>query len=186
VIAAQTRLPAGRNVAVHHKERGGIVNDGWGRGILSGAALALHGDRLAGSAVKCVAFVTLALLTIGIAAIAFLDPFAFAVLGISIFGTGHPSEPPPIAQGANFDFLHGWPTEPRWTKILQRKFPVDSSVTLLRATLQQQGFEIASNHNTARYEWGGMPCLKNLSVDWESATSGKVESVSGGYGSACL
>ena len=163
---------------------GGILDDGAGSRMGISQAHASLACRQVGG--KRVGFITVAGAIIGIAAIAFFDPFAFAALGISIFGTGHPSEPPPIAEGANFDFLHGLPNEPKWTKILQRNFPAGSNLEVLRATLQHQGFDIDSTHNTARYEWGGMPCLKNLSVDWESSMGGKVESVGGGYGSACL
>lgn len=135
---------------------------------------------------KRAVFVIFAAVAVIVAAFAIFDPFALAVSAIAASGTGHPSDPPSIAEGANFDFLHGWPNEPKWTGILQRKFPVGSSVKVLQTTLQRQGFVVDPTKESARYEWGGMPCLYTLNAIWVTTDHGKVASISGGYGSACL
>jgi hypothetical protein len=77
------------------------------------------------------------------------------------------------------------PSEKGWSRILRRKFPLGTRAAVLLTTLQQQGFEVEQARKTARYEWGGMPCLYTLTVDWTAAKSA-LTSVSGGYGSACL
>jgi hypothetical protein len=127
----------------------------------------------------------LALVTIGFIALLIFQPIVLVVIGGPIFGFGHPLNPPELAEGAKFDWLHGMPQERQWTGILRRKFRVGTRTATFLTTLQQQGFEIDRRHRTASYEWGGMPCLYTLTVDWAAAKD-TLTSVGGGYGSACL
>ena len=141
--------------------------------------------RSTGASLKRVALSILALGAIGFAVLLIFQPFLLAIIGGSIFGFGHPKYPPELSEGAKFDWRHGMPQDRKWTRILLRKFHVGTPTTTLLATLQQQGFEIDRSHRTARYEWGGMPSLYTLTVNWTAAND-TLASVSGGYSLGCL
>jgi len=96
---------------------------------------------------------------------------------------GHPMRPPAIAKGVDFNWLGNWDRNPQWNAVLARRFPAGSDEAALRSTLQQEGFHVEAA--TADYEWGGMPCLYTLRVNW-SAANAKIKSVGGGFAMGCL
>ncbi len=97
-----------------------------------------------------------------------------------------PLDPPAIAQNAQFEWRHGWRSEPKWTAMLKRAFPLGSEVSALEDRLHREGFKLDAKRNTAEYEWGGQPCVYTLRVDWATTADRKIASVNGGYALACL
>lgn len=121
------------------------------------------------------------------ASVLLFGPLAFGshianTLGIR---STHPTHPPAIAQDVDFAWPGHWNDNPQWTAVLARRFPKGSSETTLQSTLREQGFAIDAPTRTAKYEWGGMPCLYTLRVNW-SAHDRKLNAVSGGFGMGCL
>src|ERR1700722_103458 len=91
-----------------------------------------------------------------------VDPLDFGLAVAEVaedaFGYPYPTNPPAIAEGAPFDWLYGWPADPKWTAILKRRFPPGSSEAALETTLRQQGFKIDAANKSAIYDWR-RPCL---------------------------
>lgn len=123
-----------------------------------------------------------------IASVLLFGPLAFGshianTLGIK---STYPAHPPTIAQDVDFSWPGNWSNNPQWTAILQRRFPQGSNEATLQSTLREQGFAIDTPRRTAKYEWGGMPCLYTLRVNWSAANNKKINSVNGGFGMGCL
>jgi len=97
----------------------------------------------------------------------------------------HPANPPPIAKGVNFAWPGNWNDNPQWNAVLARRFPAGTDEAFLRLTLFSEGFQIDEASKAAKYEWGGMPCLYTLKVNWQAA-DGKIKTVNGGFGMGCL
>jgi hypothetical protein len=138
-------------------------------------------------AMKRVLFSLGVAIVIVIASVLLFGPLAFGgyianTLGIE---SNHPMHPPRIAQGIDFAWPGNWANNPQWNAVLARRFPKGSSEATLQSTLREQGFEIDAPARTARYEWGGMPCLYTLRVDW-TAEARKLKAVDGGFGMGCL
>lgn len=129
-----------------------------------------------------------AAIAIVILSVLLFGPLAFGgyianTLGIK---SSHPMHPPTIAQGVDFAWPGNWTNNPQWTAVLARHFPKGSSEATLQSTLREQGFAVDAPARTAKYEWGGMPCLYKLSVNWAAARDRKINSVNGGFGMGCL
>lgn len=114
-------------------------------------------------------------------------PLAFGGYIASTLGikSAHPLHPPAIARDVNFGWPGNWTNNPQWTAALTQRFPKGSSEAELQSTLREQGFDIDVHARTARYEWGGMPCLYTLRVDW-TAQGLKLDAVRGGFAMGCL
>ncbi|HUI96948.1 MAG TPA: hypothetical protein VLX44_14410 [Xanthobacteraceae bacterium] len=116
----------------------------------------------------------------------------------------HNTTPPPIAEGV---VLTGDPTRimevgARLTTVLQQKFPVGTSESVLKSTLSRQGFKPvpppasclmpmatlpAAECKQLKYEWGdGLVCAATMWVAWTTDDKGGIASVRGSYFSACL
>jgi hypothetical protein len=101
---------------------------------------------------------------------------------------GHPTVPPAITDGLDFSatVLTEQKQSQRWTAHLQQHFPVGSSVESLQDALRQQGFQIYQPRRTASYDWGGMPCLFTLTVEWTEDKAHRLASVGGHSRTGCL
>lgn len=126
------------------------------------------------------------LLLVGIGLFWLANPLGFAMIYCSTFGCGHPTHPPAIAGDAHFEWPNKSGSEPKWTAILRQKFPVGSDEAMLEAALSDQGFKIDSKRKSAEYEWGGLPCVYSLRVDWKVGEARKVTWVNGSFFPACL
>lgn len=124
-----------------------------------------------------------------IAALAFIlfGPLALGIRLLERAGLklNRPASPPIIAQSVDFNWPGNWSDNPQWNAVLAQHFPAGSDESLLRVTLFAEGFQIDERGRTARYEWGGIPCLYTLRVNW-SAAEGKIKAVNGGFGMGCL
>jgi hypothetical protein len=67
---------------------------------------------------------------------------------------------------------------------LRRLFPAGSSEQELREALARQGFEFNESRRAVA-RWSDLVCGYFANVEWE-ADEGRVSTVSGDYGSACL
>jgi hypothetical protein len=103
-------------------------------------------------------------------------------------GFGHPLNPPAIAGNARIAAIKpvGDPAEQRWNAIVQRYFPPGTKVQNMLVVLKDQGFAINTARRSASYDWGGMPCLYSVSVDWRENAVQRIATVNGRAYSSCL
>lgn len=52
--------------------------------------------------------------------------------------------------------------------------------------LKDQGFAINTARRSASYDWGGMPCLYTVSVDWREDAAQHIAAIKGRAYSSCL
>jgi hypothetical protein len=126
------------------------------------------------------------LLLIGLGLFWLANPLGFAMMFGSIFGYGIPTHPPTIAGNVRLNWPNNGGSEPNWTAILRRKFPVGSDEATLEAVLNDQGFKIDRLTKSADYEWGGLPCTYHLRAVWKTSEVRKISWVNGTFFPACL
>ena len=110
------------------------------------------------------------------------------VADITGAGYGHPRNPPALADGKDFaaNLSDSAEKSRHWTQLLNQRFPTGTSVQLMLETLHQQRFEVSAERRTAFYDWGGMPCLYTLDVDWTEGVEHRITSIKGRSYSGCL
>ncbi len=74
---------------------------------------------------------------------------------------------------------------------LASRFPVGSSAAALVAELQDEGFSLDSQTaadvmRRAYWHRDGMPCVDDAEVSWTADANGRVATIDGSYGYACL
>jgi hypothetical protein len=121
-----------------------------------------------------------------------ITPLGFGAMAMSAMvsgtGFGHPLNPPTIAGNARIAAIKpvGDPAEQRWNAIVQRYFPPGTKVQDMLVVLKDQGFAINTGHHSASYDWGGMPCLYTVSVDWRENAAQRIATINGRAYSGCL
>ena len=131
------------------------------------------------------ASVALAFIVVGFVVLWLVNPFALAVLYGSVFGFGHPRNPPHFAESLRFQNDSVPEISEKWTALLRERFPLGSSGESISSTLRQQKFAVEVEQGKAQYQWGGMPCLYTLSVEWKNDNE-SVTSIEGAYYFGCL
>jgi len=125
--------------------------------------------------------------------------------------SGWPNDrPPPIARGVitKADWLKWDEAGGRLTVALNKRFPIGSSESDLRAELVHERFillcpdgyyvhkysngneETCMDTGDARrnfvYRWGGLPCDESVQVKWLADNRGRITHIEGGYGGGCI
>jgi hypothetical protein len=118
-------------------------------------------------------------------------PLALADLAISIslivgayLWLEEQGRPPVLAEGTD------WTTDccdvdSAYDARLRQQFPIDSSEEWLLETLAQQDFEVV-RQRVARASWWDLACSHFATVEWDVDQEGRLPSIEGDVGSACL
>ena len=111
-----------------------------------------------------------------------LGLLALIALGFQT-GFGHPLHPPLIAGDVP---VAGYSGGPRWNAIVQQHFAPGTKVQTMLVVLRDQGFSINPARHVASYDWGGMPCLFTVNVNWTEDPAQHIATIKGGAYSGCL
>lgn len=93
------------------------------------------------------------------------------------------TDPPGFLRDATLEYPT---TDATVTAALRRQAPPGSREQDLVALLQGQGFWIDRPHRRARYVWTSVVCGSTVDAQWTVTKDGRIATIKGDYGNACL